>query len=172
MGWDGNAGWGWGWGGELDDTAAFHRGGWVVRARVLGGDSGDMMQRRLVLHATCIMPSCSRADAPLSPPHTKRRASQFQHPLPPPHSPPSALPPPTTTYPLLPPPFSRSSKKWGDVEFPLPFGRTMTAQEEYVHSLDEATGRWCVCLGVCVCLCVFGWGGWGGWGGFRKFGCG
>lgn len=34
----------------------------------------------------------------------------------------------------------RSSKKWGDVEFPLPFGRLMTAQESYVHSLDEATG--------------------------------
>lgn len=34
----------------------------------------------------------------------------------------------------------RSAKKWGDVEFPLPFGRTMTPQEAYVHSLDEATG--------------------------------
>lgn len=35
----------------------------------------------------------------------------------------------------------RSAKKWGEgIEFPLPFGRTMTAQEEYVHSLDENTG--------------------------------
>lgn len=34
----------------------------------------------------------------------------------------------------------RSAKKWGDVEFPLPFGRSMTSQESYVHSLDEATG--------------------------------
>lgn len=34
----------------------------------------------------------------------------------------------------------RSAKKWGDVEFPLPFGRMMTPQEEHVHALDEATG--------------------------------
>lgn len=34
----------------------------------------------------------------------------------------------------------RSAKKWGDIEFPLPFGRTMTAQEAQVHELDEATG--------------------------------
>ena len=34
----------------------------------------------------------------------------------------------------------RSAKKWGDVEFPLPFGRTMSSQERYVHSLDEQTG--------------------------------
>lgn len=34
----------------------------------------------------------------------------------------------------------RSAKKWGDVEFPLPFGRTMTPQEARIHSLDEATG--------------------------------
>ncbi|KAK9817084.1 hypothetical protein WJX72_009285 [[Myrmecia] bisecta] len=34
----------------------------------------------------------------------------------------------------------KSGKKWGDLEFPLPFGRTMTAAEEYVHSLDGKTG--------------------------------
>ena len=34
----------------------------------------------------------------------------------------------------------KSSKKWGDIEFPLPFGRTMSSQESYVHSLDENTG--------------------------------
>ncbi len=34
----------------------------------------------------------------------------------------------------------KSAKKWGTVEFPLPFGRTMTAAEEYVHSLDGNTG--------------------------------
>jgi ATP citrate (pro-S)-lyase len=34
----------------------------------------------------------------------------------------------------------KSAKKWGDIEFPLPFGRTMSAQEAYVHSLDEQTG--------------------------------
>lgn len=34
----------------------------------------------------------------------------------------------------------KSAKKWGDIEFPLPFGRTMTSQESYVHSLDENTG--------------------------------
>ena len=35
----------------------------------------------------------------------------------------------------------RSARKWGaGLELPLPFGRTMSAQEAYVHSLDEATG--------------------------------
>lgn len=34
----------------------------------------------------------------------------------------------------------RNAGKWGDVEFPMPFGRTMTSAEEYIHSLDEATG--------------------------------
>ncbi len=38
------------------------------------------------------------------------------------------------------PPLLCSAKKWGEVEFPLPFGRTMSPQEEHVHSLDEATG--------------------------------
>lgn len=37
--------------------------------------------------------------------------------------------------------FRNVPSKWGDdVEFPLPFGRTLTAAEEYVHSLDEGTG--------------------------------
>jgi len=35
----------------------------------------------------------------------------------------------------------RNGPKWGDVEFPLPFGRTLTAAEQYVVSLDEATGE-------------------------------
>ena len=30
--------------------------------------------------------------------------------------------------------------RWGDLEFPLPFGRSMTAAEEYVHDLDSKTG--------------------------------
>jgi ATP citrate (pro-S)-lyase len=31
--------------------------------------------------------------------------------------------------------------KWGDdLEFPLPFGRTLTAAEEHIHGLDEGTG--------------------------------
>lgn len=34
----------------------------------------------------------------------------------------------------------KSAKKWGALEFPLPFGRTMTAAEEYVHTLDSNTG--------------------------------
>ncbi|EIE24609.1 ATP-citrate lyase subunit A [Coccomyxa subellipsoidea C-169] len=34
----------------------------------------------------------------------------------------------------------KSGKKWGDLEFPLPFGRSMTAAEEYVHELDGKTG--------------------------------
>ncbi|KAI8469098.1 MAG: ATP-citrate lyase subunit A [Monoraphidium minutum] len=34
----------------------------------------------------------------------------------------------------------RNGPKWGDVEFPLPFGRTLTMAEQFVTSLDEATG--------------------------------
>ena len=34
----------------------------------------------------------------------------------------------------------KSGKKWGDLEFPLPFGRTMTSAEEHVHTLDSNTG--------------------------------
>ena len=35
----------------------------------------------------------------------------------------------------------KSGKKWGALEFPLPFGRTMTSAEEHIHSMDEATGE-------------------------------
>jgi ATP citrate (pro-S)-lyase len=34
----------------------------------------------------------------------------------------------------------RSGNKWGDVEFPLPFGRSLSSAEEDVLQLDEATG--------------------------------
>ncbi|CAK0761088.1 ATP-citrate synthase alpha chain protein 2 [Coccomyxa viridis] len=34
----------------------------------------------------------------------------------------------------------KSGKKWGDLEFPLPFGRSMTSAEEHVHELDGKTG--------------------------------
>lgn len=30
--------------------------------------------------------------------------------------------------------------RWGELEFPLPFGRSMTSAEEYVHDLDGKTG--------------------------------
>ena len=30
--------------------------------------------------------------------------------------------------------------RWGDLEFPLPFGRSMTSAEEHVHDLDAKTG--------------------------------
>ena len=33
-----------------------------------------------------------------------------------------------------------TGKKWGDLEFPLPFGRTMSAAEERVHAMDGKTG--------------------------------
>ena len=33
-----------------------------------------------------------------------------------------------------------AGKKWGDLEFPLPFGRTMTSAEEHVHEMDGKTG--------------------------------
>lgn len=35
------------------------------------------------------------------------------------------------------------------MEFPLPFGRMMTSQEEYVHTLDEGTGGWGMGLRFC-----------------------
>ena len=34
----------------------------------------------------------------------------------------------------------RSAKKWLNVDFPLPFGRNLTGNEEYVKTLDDATG--------------------------------
>lgn len=34
----------------------------------------------------------------------------------------------------------RNGAKWGNVEFPMPFGRTLSPAEEYIHSLDENTG--------------------------------
>lgn len=33
----------------------------------------------------------------------------------------------------------KNFKKWGDIEFPLPFGRVMTPTESFIHSLDEKT---------------------------------
>lgn len=33
----------------------------------------------------------------------------------------------------------KNFKKWGDIEFPLPFGRVMSATETFVHVLDEKT---------------------------------
>ena len=32
------------------------------------------------------------------------------------------------------------SDKWGDLDFPVPFGRPMTAEEEYIRELDAKTG--------------------------------
>jgi len=34
----------------------------------------------------------------------------------------------------------KNFQKWGAVEFPLPFGRTMSAAEEKIHRMDEKTG--------------------------------
>jgi len=34
----------------------------------------------------------------------------------------------------------KSGKKWGAVEFPLPFGRSMTSAEERILAMDENTG--------------------------------
>ncbi|KAE8664670.1 ATP-citrate synthase alpha chain protein 1 [Hibiscus syriacus] len=33
----------------------------------------------------------------------------------------------------------KNFKKWGNIEFPLPFGRVMSATESYIHGLDEKT---------------------------------
>lgn len=33
----------------------------------------------------------------------------------------------------------KNFKKWGDIEFPMPFGRVMSATETFVHALDEKT---------------------------------
>jgi ATP citrate (pro-S)-lyase len=34
----------------------------------------------------------------------------------------------------------KSGKKWGAMEWPQPFGRTMSAAEETIHAADEKTG--------------------------------
>lgn len=33
----------------------------------------------------------------------------------------------------------KNFKKWGNIEFPLPFGRAMSATESFIHDLDEKT---------------------------------
>ncbi|XP_048622281.1 ATP-citrate synthase alpha chain protein 1-like [Brassica napus] len=33
----------------------------------------------------------------------------------------------------------KNFKKWGDVEFPMPFGRVMSLTESFIHGLDEKT---------------------------------
>jgi ATP citrate (pro-S)-lyase len=33
----------------------------------------------------------------------------------------------------------KNFKKWGDIEFPLPFGRVLNPAESYIHGLDEKT---------------------------------
>ena len=33
-----------------------------------------------------------------------------------------------------------SGKKWGDISFPVPFGRTLTKEEAYIEDLDSKTG--------------------------------
>ncbi|WOL03236.1 ATP-citrate synthase alpha chain protein 2 [Canna indica] len=33
----------------------------------------------------------------------------------------------------------KNFKKWGDIEFPLPFGRVLSSTEKFVHELDEKT---------------------------------
>ncbi|KAI5445778.1 ATP-citrate synthase alpha chain protein 1 [Lathyrus oleraceus] len=33
----------------------------------------------------------------------------------------------------------KNFKKWGDIEFPLPFGRVMSPTESFIHGLDEKT---------------------------------
>ncbi|KAJ3702140.1 hypothetical protein LUZ61_005845 [Rhynchospora tenuis] len=33
----------------------------------------------------------------------------------------------------------KNFKKWGDIEFPLPFGRVLSATEGFIHKLDEKT---------------------------------
>lgn len=51
--------------------------------------------------------------------------------------------------------FRNVPSKWGDdPEFPLPFGRTLTAAEDYVSSLDEGTGAKRLCVLVVRCWCV------------------
>lgn len=49
----------------------------------------------------------------------------------------------------------KSGKKWGDLEFPLPFGRTMTSAEEHVHDLDSNTGGSCCSLAACAHNALF-----------------
>lgn len=62
----------------------------------------------------------------------------------------------------------KSAKKWGAVEFPLPFGRTMTAAEEYVHSLDGNTGRTLAETSLVVNICNVSVASCGNW---RSYKC-
>ena len=50
----------------------------------------------------------------------------------------------------------KSGKKWGPVEFPLPFGRSMTSAEERILAMDENTGAQAAaqCLG-CIDMLPF-----------------
>jgi ATP-citrate lyase beta-subunit len=36
--------------------------------------------------------------------------------------------------------FFKNSEKWGNIEFPTPFGRNFTKEEEFIRKLDEKTG--------------------------------
>ena len=36
--------------------------------------------------------------------------------------------------------FFKDSKKWGEIEFPTPFGRSLTKEEEFIRKLDEKSG--------------------------------
>jgi len=45
----------------------------------------------------------------------------------------------------------KSGKKWGPVEFPLPFGRSMTSAEERILAMDENTGARAAASGLHCC---------------------
>lgn len=48
--------------------------------------------------------------------------------------------------------FDHSVSRWGDVEFPLPFGRVLSPTESFIHSLDEkvrATYLCCATFDTC-----------------------
>ena len=36
--------------------------------------------------------------------------------------------------------------RWGNIEFPLPFGRVMSSTEAFIHGLDEKVNIWTLLL--------------------------
>ena len=42
--------------------------------------------------------------------------------------------------------------RWGDIEFPLPFGRVMSATESFIHGLDEKVSKYAAGVDPCRSL--------------------
>lgn len=96
---------------------------------------------------TLLPPAATAADGPSAPTSTSGAAAAPQT------TSSAAAPPPATALPTAFPldmrlelddtaAYRDAQERWlGGVEFPLPFGRTMSAAERYISDLDDATGK-------------------------------